>query len=46
MVKKENKIPAHKGGKIAKDARLALEEKTGKRVVSGDNFKAKKSLPK
>lgn len=34
----ENKIPAKKGGKIAKDARLALEEKTGKSVVSGENF--------
>lgn len=34
----ENKIPAKKGGKIAKDARLALENKTGKRVVTGGNF--------
>lgn len=34
----ENKIPAQKGGKIAKDARLALEEKTGKRVVTGENY--------
>lgn len=34
----ENKIPAKKGGKIAKDARLALEEKTGKKVVTGGNF--------
>lgn len=33
-----NKIPARKGGRIAKDARLALEEKTGKSVVSGENF--------
>ncbi|EKE18465.1 MAG: hypothetical protein ACD_9C00327G0001 [uncultured bacterium] len=36
----ENKIPAKKGGKIAKDARLALEEKTGKSVVTGENFLA------
>ncbi|MDD5396465.1 MAG: hypothetical protein PHW24_00200 [Candidatus Moranbacteria bacterium] len=36
----ENKIPAKKGGKIAKDARLALEEKTGKSVVTGQNFLA------
>ncbi|MEI6191252.1 MAG: BRO family protein [bacterium] len=34
----DNKIPAKKGGKIAKDARLALEEKTGESVVTGQNF--------
>jgi len=34
----ENKIPAKKGGKIAKDARVALEEKTGKKIVTGKNF--------
>ncbi|MFH0838169.1 MAG: Bro-N domain-containing protein [Patescibacteria group bacterium] len=43
-----NKIPAKKGGKIAKDARTALEEKIGKSVVTGENFlsssKNKKSL--
>jgi hypothetical protein len=33
-----NKIPAKKGGRIAKDARTALEEKTGKSVVTGQNF--------
>jgi len=33
-----NKIPAKKGGKIAKDARIALEEKTGKKVISEKNF--------
>ncbi len=40
----ENKIPARKGGKIAKDARVALEEKIGKSVITGENFlpKAKK----
>jgi DNA-damage-inducible protein D len=46
----ENKIPAKKGGKIAKDARVALEQKTGKRVVAGNNFlsqpKNKKNLKK
>lgn len=42
----ENKVPARRGGKIAKDARLALEEKTGKRVVSSDNFKQQKRLPR
>jgi DNA-damage-inducible protein D len=34
----ENKIPAKKGGKIAKDARKALEQKTGKSVITGDSF--------
>jgi DNA-damage-inducible protein D len=34
----ENKIPARKGGRIAKDARLALEQKTGQKVVSEKNF--------
>ena len=33
-----NKPPAQKGGKIAKDARKALEQKTGKKVITGDNF--------
>jgi hypothetical protein len=34
----ENAIAGKKGGKIAKDARLALEEKTGKKVITEDNF--------
>ena len=34
----ENKIPARKGGRIARNARLELEQKTGKRVVNGNNF--------
>lgn len=34
----ENKIPAKRGGKIAKDARVALEQKTRKKVVSGESF--------
>ncbi|MFC1617603.1 hypothetical protein ACFL2K_05235, partial [Candidatus Margulisiibacteriota bacterium] len=34
----ENKIPAKKGGKIAKDARIALEEKTGEKVVTEENY--------
>ena len=34
----ENKIPAHKGGKIAKDARVALEQKINKSVITGQNF--------
>jgi hypothetical protein len=34
----ENKIPAKKWWKNAHDARAALEEKTGKRIVTGANF--------
>ncbi len=34
----ENKVPAIKGGRIAKNARKELENKTGKKVVSGENF--------
>ena len=34
----ENKIPARKGGNIAKNARKSLESKTGKSVVTGKNF--------
>jgi len=35
----ENKIPAKKGGRVSKNARLELEQKTGKKIVSGENFK-------
>lgn len=35
---KENKIPAVKGGKIAKRARLDLESKTNQNVVTGRNY--------
>ena len=35
----ENKIPAKKGGQIAKNARKELEQKTGKKIVTGKNFK-------
>ena len=35
---RENAIAGKKGGKIAKDARLALENKTGKKIISKDNF--------
>src|SRR3989339_1027850 len=34
----ENKIPAQKGGKIAKNARLELESKTGKKVITAENY--------
>jgi DNA-damage-inducible protein D len=45
----ENKTAAKKGGKIAGDAREALEKETGKKVVSGENYlqlseKKKRSL--
>lgn len=35
----ENKIPAKRDGRVAKNARLELERKTGKKIVSGGNFK-------
>src|SRR3990167_7562639 len=35
----KNKISAKKGGRIAKNARLELEQKTNKKIVSSDNFK-------
>ncbi len=34
----QNAVAGKKGGKIAKDARLALEQKTGKKVITPDNF--------
>src|SRR5665213_4204007 len=34
----QNARAGRKGGKIAKDARVALENKTGKKVVTGENF--------
>jgi DNA-damage-inducible protein D len=34
----ENKTAAKTGGKIARGARLDLEAKTGKRVVTGENY--------
>ncbi|PIR12950.1 hypothetical protein COV49_03760 [Candidatus Falkowbacteria bacterium CG11_big_fil_rev_8_21_14_0_20_39_10] len=36
----ENKIPAEKGGRVARNARLELEQKTGKKVVNKNNFKS------
>ncbi len=39
----KNKIPARKGGRIAKNARKELETKTGKKVVSAENFKLTKN---
>ncbi|VVA43976.1 conserved hypothetical protein [Candidatus Roizmanbacteria bacterium] len=34
----DNKIPAKKGGRIAKNARLELEQKTGKKIVTPENY--------
>ena len=34
----ENKAAAKTGGRIAKKARLVLEEKTGRKVVTGENY--------
>ncbi len=46
----QNAVAGKKGGKIAKDARLALEQKTGKKVITNENFlplpKGKKKLEK
>ena len=39
----ENEIAGKKSGGIAKKARLELEEKTGKRVISGENYLPPKS---
>jgi DNA-damage-inducible protein D len=39
----ENKVAGKKGGGIAKKARLELEEKTGRRVVSEGNYLALKA---
>jgi len=35
---KKNATAGKKSGKIAKDARLALEQKTGKKVITPENF--------
>jgi DNA-damage-inducible protein D len=35
---RENAVASKKGGAIAKNARKALEDKTGKNVVTGENF--------
>ena len=39
----ENEVAGKKGGGIAKKAKLELEEKTGKRVISGENYLLPKS---
>jgi DNA-damage-inducible protein D len=40
----ENSSAAKQGGTIAKQARRALEDKTGKSVVTGKNFLGKNSM--
>ncbi|MFT5703319.1 MAG: DNA-damage-inducible protein D [Rickettsiales bacterium] len=34
----ENKIPAKKGGKIANNAKIELEQQTGQKIVNTRNF--------
>ncbi len=41
----ENKIAGKTGGGIAKRARLDLEEKTGRKVVTKDNFLLRQTVP-
>jgi len=38
----ENKIPAKRGGRVAKNARLELESKTGKKIITPKNYKTLK----
>lgn len=43
----QHKIEAAKeGGKIAKDARLQLEQRTGQKVVTSENFLPSSKKPK
>jgi hypothetical protein len=41
---KENKDAGEKGGGVAKNARLELEKKTGKKIVTGGNYLSTKKL--
>ncbi|OGV48465.1 MAG: antirepressor [Legionellales bacterium RIFCSPHIGHO2_12_FULL_42_9] len=41
----ENKVASREGGGIAKKARIALETKTGKKVVTTDNFLSLRQVP-
>jgi len=34
----ENRTAAHKGGRIAGDARLELEKESGRKVISNNNY--------
>ncbi len=40
----ENKIASKRGGGIAKTARVELEQKTGKKVITGENYLPPKQL--
>ncbi len=40
----ENKMASKKGGGIAKKAKLELEEKTGKKIISSENYLPPKNL--
>jgi len=42
----ENKVAGKKGGGIAKKARLDLEEKTGRKIVTPDNYLPPQKSPK
>ena len=42
----ENKAAAKTGGSIAKKARLELEAKTGKKVITGENYLPPSITPK
>jgi DNA-damage-inducible protein D len=42
----ENKIVAKQGGKIAGDARKALEVKTGQKVITSENYLPEAKIPK
>jgi hypothetical protein len=42
----ENKDAGKKGGKIAKKARLELESKTGKSVITSENYLPPAKKPK
>jgi hypothetical protein len=43
---KENKSAGKKGGSIAKSARLELEDKAGKKIITKDNFLPTQTNPK
>ena len=42
----ENKIPAKKGGKIAKNAKLELEKELNQKIVTSENFLKTKKIIK
>jgi len=42
----ENKVASKQGGGIAKNARIALEKKTGQKVVTSQNYLAQDKQPR